>query len=138
MSICYAKPIDGSYVSISGNCELFSDRAKASELWDTTFQEWLPGGPDDPSLVVARVTVERAEYWDAPSSTWPLEAGFSVLAPHKRDDPEYHATINMGNRAAPVVIHTGLCPSCRTHHVRCSHRDFSTARLGRDHIPGRP
>ena len=64
VSICYAKPIDGSYVSISGNCELFSDRAKASELWDTTFQEWLPGGPDDPSLVVARVTVERADYWD--------------------------------------------------------------------------
>ena len=75
---------------MSGTCELLSDREKAEELWDPSYQKWLPGGPRDPSPRV-RVTVERAEYWDSPSATWPLEAGFTVLDYDKRENPEYHA-----------------------------------------------
>jgi len=127
VSLCYAKPVDCSYVSISGTCELISDRSKAEELWDPSYQQWLPGGPGDASLILVRVTVEGAEYWDAPSATWPLEAGFAVLAPEKRDDPEFHAKIEMRNEAGPVIIRTGPCPSCSTNHVRCAHRTFPAA-----------
>jgi general stress protein 26 len=127
VSLCYAQPVDCSYVSISGTCELISDPSKAEELWDASYQKWLPGGPGDPSLILVRVTVERAEYWDAPSATWPLEAGFAMMPPDKRDDPEHHAQIDMLNEAGPVIVRTGPCPSCSTHHARCSHRTFPAA-----------
>jgi hypothetical protein len=40
-----------------------------------------------------KVTVELAEYWAAPALTWPLSAGFVVMAPEQRDDPRFHARI---------------------------------------------
>jgi hypothetical protein len=67
--------------------------AKAKELWDPNYQTWFPAGPTDPHLALIRVRVERAEYWDAPFSTWPLEAGFVVLGRDQQENPEYHARI---------------------------------------------
>jgi general stress protein 26 len=49
VSICYAKPIDCSYVSISGHCRVIFDRRKAAELWDRSYHTWLPGGASDPT-----------------------------------------------------------------------------------------
>jgi general stress protein 26 len=127
VSLCYAKPVDGSYVSIMGDCELLSDPMKAEELWGPSFQEWLPGGPHDPSLLLVRVRVDSAEYWDAPSATWPLEAGFSVLSPEVRENKAHHAKIDLISEGGPVKVRIGPCPSCHTDHARCYHRNFPTA-----------
>ena len=70
-----------------------SDPKKAEQLWDPSYERWFPGGPGDPSLVLIQVSVERAEYWEAPALTWPLMAGFVVMAPEQRDDPEFHARV---------------------------------------------
>jgi general stress protein 26 len=127
VSICYAKPIDCSYVSISGHSRVLSDRRKAAELWDPSYQAWLPGGASDPDLALIRVSVERAEYWDSPSESWPIEAGFTALAPAQRFDPACHAEIDMRDRISPVIVRTGPCPSCSMPHARCSHRSFPGA-----------
>ena len=132
-SLYYEKPADNTYVSILGICELVSDMKKAEELWDASYREWLAESPHDPSLILVRVAVERAEYWDSPSATWP-DAGFSAPGPDRRDDRDVHAEIGLSNNEGPVVVRTGLFPSCHTNHARCYHRAFPTA-LGLGETP---
>ncbi len=91
--LTYAKPNDNIYVSISGTAQILVDQSKAKKLWDPGYQTWFPGGPSDPDLALIKVTVELAEYWAAPALTWPLSAGFVVMAPGQRDDPRFHARI---------------------------------------------
>ena len=57
------------YVSITGGAELVRDRAKIEELWQPQFKIWFPKGTDEPDIALLRVNVEKAEYWDSPSSS---------------------------------------------------------------------
>jgi general stress protein 26 len=69
VNLSYADPDEQTYVSVSGSAELIRDRAKAESLWNEAMVTWFPKGLDDPDLVLLKVTVEKAEYWDAASST---------------------------------------------------------------------
>ncbi|HEY6802788.1 MAG TPA: pyridoxamine 5'-phosphate oxidase family protein [Pyrinomonadaceae bacterium] len=57
------------YVSVSGTAELVNDRNKIKELWKPILKAWFPDGPDQANLGLLRVRLEKAEYWDSPSST---------------------------------------------------------------------
>jgi len=57
------------YVSISGMAELVHDKEKIKELWKPVLKAWFPDGPDQPDVALLKVTVNKAEYWDGPSST---------------------------------------------------------------------
>jgi general stress protein 26 len=65
----YSDPEDNRYVSMAGTAELVTDRAKIEELWSPTFLAWFPKGLEDPDLILLKVSVEQAEYWDATAST---------------------------------------------------------------------
>jgi len=65
----FANPNDHKYVSISGSGQLVTDRAKIRELWKPVFKAWFPEGPDQPDVALLKVKIEKAEYWDSPSST---------------------------------------------------------------------
>lgn len=52
------------YVSVSGFCELVRNGAKAKSLWKPEYKTWLPGGLEDPDLVLMKIVVQEAEYWD--------------------------------------------------------------------------
>jgi general stress protein 26 len=67
--LTYAEPKDQHYVSISGQGSVVDDRARAKELWSEPMRTWFPKGADDPDLILIKVDAERAQYWDAPSST---------------------------------------------------------------------
>ena len=54
------------WISVNGTAEVLEDSAKAAELWSPQMEGWFPQGPDDPSVVVVKVTGETAEYWDTP------------------------------------------------------------------------
>jgi general stress protein 26 len=69
VNLSYADPRRSDYVSISGTASVVRDRAKMQELWTTWAKPWFPHGLDDPDLVLLRVAVEAAEYWDSPSSS---------------------------------------------------------------------
>jgi protease I len=69
VNLSYADPGANRYVSVSGRAKLVRDRAKAQELWTPAVKAWFPRGLDDPELALLQVSVERAEYWDAPASS---------------------------------------------------------------------
>lgn len=68
--LSYAEPGDNNYVSINGTAMVTQDKAKIDELWNEALRAWFPEGKDDPSIALIGVTVEEAEYWDNPSSTF--------------------------------------------------------------------
>ena len=69
VNVSFANPDDQRYVSISGTAQLVRDRDKIEELWKPEFKMWFPEGKDDPQIALLRVSLEKAEYWDSPSST---------------------------------------------------------------------
>ena len=69
VNISFANPEHNLYLSVTGHAYLLRDRAKARELWSPLVRGMFPGGLDDPHLVLIRVRIEAAEYWDAGSST---------------------------------------------------------------------
>jgi general stress protein 26 len=93
VGLTYVRLADNVYISLSGTAHVVIDPRKAAELWEASYASWFPGGPDDPELALIRVRVEHAEYWAAPALTWPLSAGFVVMAPEHREDPRLHARI---------------------------------------------
>jgi general stress protein 26 len=76
VNVAYADPSSDKYVSVSGVARLVRDRKKAEELWTPLHKAWFPQGLDDPNLGLLRVEVQKAEYWDAPSSKVVQLAGF--------------------------------------------------------------
>jgi general stress protein 26 len=56
------------YVSVSGTVEIVRDKEKMKELWTPWIKPWFPKGLDDFDLVLLKVTIDEAEYWDAPGS----------------------------------------------------------------------
>ena len=69
VNVSFADPDNQRYISVSGPAELVRDRMKIDELWKPEFKIWFPGGKDDPNVALLRVSLERGEYWDSPSST---------------------------------------------------------------------
>jgi general stress protein 26 len=69
VNVSFADPEHQRYVSISGSATLVRDRQKMETLWSPWFRTWFPQGLDEPHLTLLKVDVEKAEYWDAPSST---------------------------------------------------------------------
>jgi len=53
---------------VSGLARLVRDRSRIDELWDPGYTTWFPEGKDDADLALLRITVQRAEYWEGPSS----------------------------------------------------------------------
>ncbi|GFE72230.1 pyridoxamine 5'-phosphate oxidase family protein [Chroococcus sp. FPU101] len=68
VNVSFADPHKQQYVSISGSAQLIRDRQKIAELWKPQLKAWFPKELDEPDLALLKVTVEKAEYWDAPSS----------------------------------------------------------------------
>jgi len=68
VNISYAEPSDNLYISVSGLARIVHDKTKVHELWHTLDKAWFPNGVDDPHIVLIRVDITAAEYWDSPSS----------------------------------------------------------------------
>lgn len=68
VNVSFAAPDKQRYVSMSGTAELVRDRNKIQQLWKPELQAWFPKGLDEPDIALIKVNVEKAEYWDSPSS----------------------------------------------------------------------
>ena len=64
VNLAYASPEDHRYVSLSGRATIVRDPDKARDLWHPSHRMWFPRGLDDPDLVLLRVDVRVAQYWD--------------------------------------------------------------------------
>ena len=97
VNVSYADPDDSRYVSVSGRAELVKDRAKVKELWGPGLKAWYPDGPDDPNIMLLRVDVEKAEYWDTPSNKLVQLVGFTkAILVGERYDPAENKKLDFG------------------------------------------
>lgn len=85
----YVDLSDNFFVALTGTGQILKDRAKVHELWSAMAGAWFPQGPDDPSLALLRVDVEKGEYWDSGASK--LVQFFSIAKAAITRTPPKHA-----------------------------------------------
>jgi general stress protein 26 len=96
VNVSFADPDNQRYISVSGSAQLVRDRAKIDELWRPEFKIWFPEGKDDPEIALLRVNLEKAEYWDSPSSTIGYALSFvSSLVTGKQPDLGENRKVNL-------------------------------------------
>jgi general stress protein 26 len=97
VNVSFADPQNQNYVSITGAAELVRDRKKIDELWKPEFKMWFPKGKDDPEVALLRISLEKAEYWDSPSSTIAYAFNFvSALVTGEQPDFGENKKLNFG------------------------------------------
>ncbi|MGZ6317405.1 MAG: pyridoxamine 5'-phosphate oxidase family protein [Anaerolineales bacterium] len=77
VNLAYSDADSQRYVSISGRCELVRDQVKAKQLWKPVYATWFPKGIDDPNLILLKVHVQEADYWDTDHSCMVKLPGFA-------------------------------------------------------------
>jgi general stress protein 26 len=68
VNLSYSDPSGNTYASITGQASTFRDEAKIAELWSEPMRGWFPKGKEDPNIMILKIEIEKAEYWDSPSS----------------------------------------------------------------------
>lgn len=100
VNLSYSSPSHSRYVSVFGTAELVDDRAKIKELWNPFYQAWFPKGVEDPEIILLRVRVEGAEYWDHPggkvSQLWVYAKAF-LQGGHYQPAPGEHQKIDLSH-----------------------------------------
>jgi general stress protein 26 len=95
VNLSYAQVDEQNYVSVSGHARLFRDQEKMNALWTPWIEPWFPNGLNDPDLGLLEVTVEQAEYWDAPASRMQRLFGLAkALSTGQTDRLGEHGTVN--------------------------------------------
>lgn len=63
VSVSYAAPDRGIWLALEGTASVVTDVAKKKELWQKELDRWFESGPEDESVVLIKVSAERAEHW---------------------------------------------------------------------------
>ena len=111
VNLSYASAEHDRFVSVSGKASLVRDRKKAEALWQEGFLRWIPEGLNDPHLVLLKVSVIEAEYWDARRSVMVslgeyVKSLFSGRAPTSEEHGKI-AWHEPTQEVAPVAERTG-------------------------------
>lgn len=77
VNLCYVSAGRDRYVSVSGLATLVADAGRVAALWNRAYAEWFPRGVGDPDLLLIKVEVEEAEYWDATAHRMVRLSGFT-------------------------------------------------------------
>ena len=64
VQLLYSDDKAREYISVYGNAYINLDKKLMEELWDPELNNWFDG-KDDPGLVLIKVVVESAYFWDA-------------------------------------------------------------------------
>ena len=99
VNLSYSDPSSNVYASVSGTANAYRDEAKIDELWSEPMRGWFPKGKEDPHIAILKVTIDKAEYWDSPSSLF-VQAYAYVRAVvtgerSKDDDVNQHAQVQV-------------------------------------------
>lgn len=69
INLAYADVHSNTYVSVSGQGTITTDREKMRKYWSPMASAWFPKGLDDPDLGLIEVDAQSAQYWDSTSSS---------------------------------------------------------------------
>jgi general stress protein 26 len=87
--IDYSMPEKNRFISVSGTGQIIRDPKRIEHLWRPLYHDWFPKGSRDPDLILLKVEVDQAEYWESTSSAAAqvIEIGKSALDAqgHKRE-----------------------------------------------------
>jgi general stress protein 26 len=99
VNLAYVSSDNETFVSVAGEAQIIEDSAKAKTLWNPMMKAWFPKGLDDPELVLIRVDVDEAEYWDTSSKKMVTLIRFakSLIGSDVPDDSTGHGTIRPGH-----------------------------------------
>jgi len=56
------------YLSVTGRAAVIDDAGLIARLWNPTYRAWFPDGADDAEATAIQITIEQANYWEAPTS----------------------------------------------------------------------
>jgi general stress protein 26 len=68
VNLAYADKAENRFVSVRGRARMDRDHDTIDELWSPAQKIFFPDGKDDPNLMVLRVRVRDANYWEGPSN----------------------------------------------------------------------
>ena len=68
VNLAYSRTDKQDYLSVSGTAQVIRDRAKMEALWTPWLKPFFQDGLDDPDLILLKVRMDEADYWDAPGS----------------------------------------------------------------------
>jgi general stress protein 26 len=68
VSVAYMGKGADTVVAVAGTARVRKERQKLKELWKPFYKAWFPKGLEDPDLALLEVRIDRAEYWQTPSS----------------------------------------------------------------------
>lgn len=82
LNLAFSDPDRGTYVLLSGQGEVSTDRIRIQQLWTAAAKPWFPEGPTSANLALLKIMPDAADYWDAPHSTMVRAVGMlaSVVA----------------------------------------------------------
>jgi general stress protein 26 len=73
------------YMSVTGKCEIFDNKAKIADLWSPADKLFFDG-PDDPRIILLCVTPSEGQTWSGPSGpVAAVKMAFSILTGSEPD-----------------------------------------------------
>jgi general stress protein 26 len=94
VNLAYANPKKQVYVSVRGTARTDHDRATIDALWSPVQKVFFPEGKNDPNLVVLRVRVRDAAYWESAGNFIARALDFaSGMLSHEPRDLGKHGTL---------------------------------------------
>jgi len=82
-----------SYVSVRGTAEIVEDPAKKKEYWSAGYEKLLKTSYDDPNVILLKVNVESAEYWDSGNFAKMVIHFFNRVVGNETDDDHLNETL---------------------------------------------
>ncbi|MDM5336175.1 pyridoxamine 5'-phosphate oxidase family protein [Fictibacillus enclensis] len=84
-----------SYVSIRGRAEIVEDLDKKKELWGFAYDKIMQTTYDDPNIVLIKIKVEAAEYWETGSFTKRIAFMFKRITGQNAESADVNKTVEL-------------------------------------------
>lgn len=84
-----------AFVSMRGKAEIVEDVSKKKELWSKMYEKLLQTDYQDPDLILIKVNVEAAEYWETDSMVKNIVKLYKRMTGKGSDTEDLNETIEL-------------------------------------------
>ena len=101
VGITYFRDSDKAYVSIAGRAKVTDDQVRIRQLWKESWRAWFPDGPEQSDIVLIKVEVVEAEYWQPEGGTLRVmfeQARAALTGEHPELNAPEHVEAEHGGR----------------------------------------
>ena len=86
-----------SYVSVRGKAEIVEDLEKKKELWSKVYDAIMQTTYDDPNVILLKVKVEAAEYWEQGNYVKKIAYYYKRLTGQSSESTDINETIELND-----------------------------------------